>query len=104
MVDGSLGCKDNSRKIGNVYLLLTEFFCRKPFNLEERSEYDFDIVLVGNVVIWRFFRSRLRLGNENFLDFHSSYWLRGLFDTRKIADCIIRITGTISRVQRYKIK
>ena len=71
MVDCRAGSEYNGRKIGNIDFLLTKFFCRKPFDLDERTKYQLYIVLLSNVEVRRLVGRRLRLGYKYLLDFHS---------------------------------
>ena len=73
MVDGCARCKYYGCKIGDIYFLLTKFFRRKTFDLDEGSENQLYIVLLSNVELRRLVGGRLWLGYKYLLDFHSRY-------------------------------
>lgn len=56
--------------IKNRDFLLSELFGRQALNFDERAEINFHTVLLSNIIIWRLFRSRLRLRYEDFFIFN----------------------------------
>ena len=89
MVDCRAGSEYNGRKIGNIDFLLTKFFCRKPFDLDERTKYQLYIVLLSNVEVRRLVGRRLRLGYKYLLDFHSRVYYKVVAAT--MAGALIRL-------------
>ena len=61
--------QDHSGVFLDVDAIFPEILGRNPFDMDERSEVNFQSVLLGQVVVGRFVGFRLRLGDEDRLYF-----------------------------------
>ena len=65
MVNGMTRGEYDSRVIGEIDLLITEFLRCKAFDLDERTEDEFYIKLTSYLVIWRVVACGFWLRNQN---------------------------------------
>lgn len=54
MINTGFACKNNSSKVENIDLLMSEIFCGNTLNLDERLKIYFEVVFFCQVEIWRF--------------------------------------------------
>ena len=95
-------------KITAVYsgmdIFWSEFFGGQTFYFDKRTKNDIYTIFFCNIVVGRFFGTRLGLRNKNFLNFQSCC----IFSSTKlyinILDLYTQNRGVISRAQRYTIK
>ena len=104
MVDGGSGSEYYRCVVGNRHFALTKLARGETFNLNQRAKNHLNAVFRLQIIVWILFSNWLRLRNQNFFNLHAYSILSQKAEQTYTEITHTSSTGTISTLQRYKIK